>query len=209
MSATDIGVRVGGGPGDDPGMLLVILGPPAVGKMTVGRAVADRSDFRLFHNHHSIELLLEVFDYGTPPFRTLNTEIRRRVIEEAAATGTDLVFTFVMGLDEQDEADYLERLVAPYGDRVAVVELVADLDTRLVRNRTEHRLAEKRSKRDVEWSDANVRQLDAEYRMLSEPGRDAPGERLLARWPHLVLDNTDLPADEAADRILAWLVTDG
>jgi hypothetical protein len=175
--------------------------------MTVGRAIADRSDFRLFHNHHSIEMLLDVFDYGTPPFRTLNTEIRRRVLEEAAVAGTDLVFTFVMGMDEQEEADYLERLARPYDGHVAVVELMADLDTRLVRNRTEHRLAEKKSKRDVEWSDANVRELEADYRMTSTPGTDAPGERLLARWPHLQVDTTDLSAEATAERVLAWLAT--
>ncbi|PKH37584.1 AAA family ATPase [Nocardioides alpinus] len=186
--------------------LLLIIGPPAVGKMTVGRAVADRSSFRLFHNHHTIEMLLDVFDYGTPAFRTLNSEFRRRVMEEAATVGADLVFTFVWGMDEADEADYLQRLVAPYDGHVAVVELVADLDTRLVRNRTEHRLSEKKSKRDVDWSDANVRELDAE-RLTSSPGLDAPGERLLARWPHLVIDNTDLAPDEVAERILAWLVT--
>jgi hypothetical protein len=186
--------------------LLIVTGPPAVGKMTVGRAIADRSDFRLFHNHHTIEMLLEVFDYGTPPFTTLNVELRRRVIEEAASAGTDLVFTFVMGMDDQGDADYLARLVRPYGDDVAVVELVADLDTRLARNRTEHRLAEKRSKRDVEWSDANVRRLEAD-RMTSVAGLDAPGDRLLARWPHLVVDNTGLEADEVAERVLAWLTT--
>ena len=195
--------------GQHPGMrLLIVIGPPAVGKMTVGRAVADRSAFRLFHNHHTIELLLDVFDYGTPAFRTLNTEFRRRVLEEAAASGTDLIFTFVWGMDAAAEADYLERLVAPYDGHVAVVELVADLDTRLARNRTEHRLAEKKSKRDVDWSDANVLELEAEHRMTSSPDLDAPGEQLLARWPHLVIDNTDLSADETAERILAWLVTD-
>ncbi len=187
--------------------LLLIIGPPAVGKMTVGRAVADRSTFRLFHNHHTIELLLDVFDYGTPPFNRLNSEFRRRIIEEAAEAGADLVFTFVWDLDLPEESDWLARLVEPYADRVAVVELVAGLDTRLQRNRTEHRLAEKKSKRDLEWSDANVRGMEADYRMSSVPGLDAPGERLLAQWPHLVLDNTDLPADEVADRILAWLVT--
>jgi hypothetical protein len=188
--------------------LLLVLGPPAVGKMTVGRAIAGRSSYRLFHNHHSIEMLLDVFDYGTPPFTTLNKEFRRRVMEEAAADGTDLVFTFVMGMDDQGDADYLAELARPFGDDVALVELVADLDTRLVRNRTEHRLAEKKSKRDVDWSDNNVRELEAGHRMTSEPGRDAPGERLLAGWPHLVVDNTDLSADETADRVLAWLVTD-
>ena len=191
-----------------PGMrLLLLLGPPAVGKMTVGRAIAERSTYRLFHNHHTIELLLDVFDYGTPPFRALNTEIRSRVIEEAAAAESDLVFTFVMGMDDEDEADHLARLAAPYGDDVAVVELVADLDTRLFRNRTQLRLAEKRSKRDVEWSDDNVRELEAGYRMTTEPGRDAPGERLLARWPHLVVDNTDVQPDEVAERVVDWLVT--
>jgi hypothetical protein len=187
--------------------LLIVTGPPAVGKMTVGRAVADRSSFRLFHNHHTIEMLLDVFDYGTPAFTTLNSEFRRRVMEEAAASGADLVFTYVWGMDATAEADYLERLVAPYDGHIAVVELVADLGTRLARNRTEHRLAEKKSKRDVDWSDANVLELEAEYRMTSSTGLDAPAERLLERWPHLVIDNTDLSADETAERILAWLVT--
>ena len=188
--------------------LLIVTGPPAVGKMTVGRAIARRSSYRLFHNHHTIELLLEVFDYGTPAFRTLNSEFRRRVVEEAAASGTDLIFTYVMDMDAQDEADWLEQLAAPYGERVAVVELVSDIDTRLARNRTEHRLAEKKSKRDLDWSDANVLELEAGYRMTSSSGLDAPGERLLRRWPHLVIDNTQLPADEVAERTLAWLVTD-
>ncbi|HEY0642002.1 MAG TPA: hypothetical protein VGD39_01190 [Nocardioides sp.] len=44
--------------------------------------------------------------------------------------------------------------------------------------------------------------------MTSVAGRDAPGDRLLARWPHLVIDNTELSADETAQQILAWLVTD-
>lgn len=31
-------------------MLLVLFGPPAVGKMTIGRTVTENSSFRLFHN---------------------------------------------------------------------------------------------------------------------------------------------------------------
>ena len=45
---------------------MVVFGPPAVGKMTVGRAVCDRTDFRLFLNHHTIEPLSEIFGMDTP-----------------------------------------------------------------------------------------------------------------------------------------------
>jgi hypothetical protein len=188
---------------------LLLMGTPAVGKMTVGRAIAARSDFRLFHNHATIEPLLEVFDYGVPPFMRLMGEWRRRLVQEAADHGTSLVFTFVWDLDNPETADFVRELLAPYADRgadIAVVELVADLDTRLARNRTEHRLAVKPSKRDLAWSDDNVRGLES-YVMVTDPARDpqTPGEQLIAAYPHLRLDNTHLSPDEAADEILTWL----
>ena len=34
--------------------LVIILGPHAVGKMTVGQKLAEITDLRLFHNHMSI-----------------------------------------------------------------------------------------------------------------------------------------------------------
>jgi hypothetical protein len=100
----------------------------------------------------------------------------------------------------------VRELIAPYVDRgaeVAFVELVADLDTRLQRNRTEHRLAEKRSKRDLDWSDGNVR--ESERHVMNTGDRATPADVVLARHRHLVLPNTDLSADEAAEEILAWL----
>lgn len=35
--------------------LVVIFGPPAVGKMTVGHEPAKLTGFKLFHNHMSVE----------------------------------------------------------------------------------------------------------------------------------------------------------
>jgi len=189
--------------------LMVIFGPPSVGKMTVGRAVAASSEFRLFHNHSLLEPLLEVFDFGTPPFMQLLGECRRRVIEEAAAFGTDLVLTFVWGLDLKSEASELLGYVRPYTDRGAelvFVELYADLDTRLERNGTEHRLAVKPSKRDLEWSDGNVR--DFEQFVMNTGGSGAapePARAILSDHRHLRLDNTQLTAAESAQTILAWV----
>lgn len=185
--------------------LLFVFGPPAVGKMTVGRAIADASDFRLFHNHHVIEPLLDVFAFESPEFQRLLNEFRQRVLEEAAGADIDLVFTLVWALDLAEDADVVRRHLAPFvdaGRSVVLVELCADLETRLVRNRTELRLAEKKSKRDLAWSDDNVRGLER-YQMNT--GRPSPADEVIAAFPHLRIDNSDRSPEDVAAEVLAWV----
>lgn len=66
--------------------LVMIFGPPAVGKMTVGFALERLTGMPLFHNHMTIEPLLRYFPYGSPPFARLNNEFRTRIFEEVAAS---------------------------------------------------------------------------------------------------------------------------
>ncbi len=188
------------------GELIVVFGPPAVGKMTVGRAVCDASDFRLFHNHHTIEPLHEVFGQASPAFRVLNGELRRRVIEEAAAHDVRLVVTTVWDLAGVGDAAYVRGLVAPYADRgleVRFVELYADLDTRLGRNDGADRLAAKPSKRDLHRSAVHIREREATLTMNTSADGPLPGDAVLGDFPHLRLDTTLLSPSEAAARILA------
>ncbi|NYD57964.1 hypothetical protein BKA08_002202 [Nocardioides marinisabuli] len=190
------------------GELLLITGPPAVGKMTVGRAICARSDYRLFHNHHTVEPLLEVFGHGTPAFEQLTLEFRRRVLEEAAEHGLKLVFTLVWGVDDPADADLVRQMIAPFreaGLPVRWVELYADLETRLARNSGADRIAAKPSKADLAWSDAHVRDVDRRLRMNTDPADPTLADELLADVEHLRLDNAGLTADEAAQRVLAWL----
>jgi hypothetical protein len=192
--------------GHPGGMLLFVFGPPAVGKMTVGRAIAEASDFRLFHNHHLLEPLLDVFDYGTPSFNRLLEEFRLRVLQEASTSGTDLVYTLVWALDLPEDSAYLRRHLRPFveaGQPIAFVELHAGLETRLARNRTPYRLAEKKSKRDLEWSDGNVREL--ERHVLNTGERPTPADELIAAYPHLRIDNTGRSPEDVAAEVLAWV----
>ncbi|GAA1641000.1 hypothetical protein [Actinoplanes couchii] len=50
------------------GTMLFVIGPPAVGKMTVGAEIAARTGLRLFHNHMAIEPVLRFFPGGSAPF---------------------------------------------------------------------------------------------------------------------------------------------
>ena len=188
------------------GELIVLFGPPAVGKMTVGRAVCAQSGYRLFHNHHTIEPLHEIFGQPSPAFATLNAEFRRRVIEEAAAHDVRLVFTTVWNLAGERDAAYIRGLVAPYVDRglpVRFVELYADLATRLGRNDGADRLAAKPSKRDLARSAAHILEREDAFTMNTAPDVVLPGHRVLADFAHLRLDTTGLDPAEAAARILA------
>ena len=67
------------------------------------------------------------------------------------------------------------------------------------------RIAEKKSKRDLAWSDAHVRELDATYVMNTRPGHPTPADAVLAGFAHLRLDNTGLTPEAAAAEIVAWL----
>jgi hypothetical protein len=77
-------------------MKLVILhGPPASGKFTVGAELARLTGYRFFHNHLVVDTLLAVFEFGSPPFVKLRESIWREIFLTAAAAGTKgMIFTF-------------------------------------------------------------------------------------------------------------------
>ena len=184
--------------------LVILFGPQAVGKMSVGREVARRTPYRLFHNHATIEPLLEVFDWETSAFQTLKLEFRRRVIEEAVASGMPgLVFTFVWALELAEDTAYVEHLIQPVlesGGRVDFVELYADEATRLTREGTPERLAAKPSKRDTDWARSDLVDSGRAHRLST-----GPDDRFPLDHPHHQLDNTGLTAGEAAEQIVELL----
>jgi shikimate kinase len=53
--------------------LVILFGPPAVGKMTVGQELAKATGLKLFHYHVTIELVLNFFEFGTKEFSRLNS----------------------------------------------------------------------------------------------------------------------------------------
>jgi hypothetical protein len=177
--------------------LVFLVGPPAVGKMTVGQALQEITGLRLFHNHLSIDAVLPIFPFGSEPFRRLVCEFRVRVFEEVAESELPgLIFTYVWAFDDPRDLQFVEKMKHIFesrGARAVFVELWADLETRLQRNATEPRRTEKPSKRNVEESRARLLELEALYRMNSNGDFPFPD--------HLRIDNTLLEPAEVAARI--------
>ena len=179
--------------------LIIIFGPPAVGKMTVGYELAKITGLKLFHNHMTIDLVLNFFDFGQPQFHLLVSEFRRRVFEEVAASSLlGLIFTYVWALDDEADRNFIERscnIFRQKGASVYFVELEADLSERLKRNESEFRLSQKPSKRDIEKSEKRLLDNAEKYKLNSNGG-------FFYEENYLKINNTDLPADEAARMIV-------
>jgi len=182
--------------------LLFIFGAHAAGKMTVGQAVSRITPMKLFHNHMTIEPVIELFGAYNG---AVTERLRQVVFEEFAKTDNyGLIFTFIWAFDVPYDEAYVRRLSEMYeaaGAQVDYVELVAPQDVRLVRNRTENRLQHKASKRDVALSEARFLDAEERYRVVSEPGEVV--QRLgVAPERYLRIDNTNLEPDAVAKMIV-------
>ena len=139
-----------------------------------------------------------------PLARAAATSPRQPAMLASRSCLPGLVFTMVWGLELPEDrtlvSSYVD-LVTAAGGRVTFVELYAELAERLDRNRTELRLAEKRSKRDLEFSHGNVLELES-YVMNSRPGVGTEATAVLDGHPHLRIDNTRLSAAEVADQVV-------
>lgn len=179
--------------------LLFVVGPPAVGKLTVGSEVARRTGFRVLHNHLTLDLVHRFFPWGVPPFWELVGEFRQRLLEELAATSLPgVVFTYCWAFNQPEEEETVNRYVAPFRSRglpVYFVELLATQEERLKRNATPFRLQEKPSNRDLAASRARLLETDRQWLLDSQGRFDGRAD-----W--LRLDTTDLSAFAAADRVM-------
>jgi hypothetical protein len=177
--------------------LVILFGPPAVGKMTVGQELANLTGFKLFHNHMTIELALNFFAFNTKEFSHLNSLFRSEIFSAVAASELPgLIFTYVWALNEPSDKTYVDGIAKPFLDHGATVyyiELQADLPTRLKRNREPSRLEQKPSKRDLASSEARLLQHEKDYELNTSDARP-----FFQTDNYIKINNTNLPAAAVA-----------
>ncbi|MFN8674625.1 MAG: AAA family ATPase [Candidatus Sericytochromatia bacterium] len=177
--------------------LVIIFGPPAVGKMTVGKELSKITNFKLFHNHMTIDLVLNFFDYGEPSFHKLVSNFRNQIFEEISKSNLDgLIFTYVWAFDISSDADYIKKITEIFKNHeVFYVELEANLEERLIRNKSESRLLEKPSKKDIETSEKMLLFHDKEHKLNSDKNYFDNTKN------YLRINNTNLLPEQVAKQI--------
>ncbi|MBS4538458.1 AAA family ATPase [Clostridium sp. D2Q-11] len=177
---------------------VVIFGPHAVGKMTVGQELAKITGLKLFHNHMTIDLVSNFFNFSTPQGKRLVNLFRQEIFEEVSKSDLDgMIFTYMWAFDDQEDWDYINEvcnLFESRGSDIYFVELEADFDMRIERNKTPNRLANKPTKRDIEHSENLFRTLEEKYRLNSYEGE-------IKRENYMRINNTKIPPEEVAKMI--------
>ncbi len=178
--------------------LIIVSGPHAVGKMTVAENLRDKTGYCLMVNHDSIEVSDRIFGYATPEQKEFNGLIREAAYDTAIKYNKDLIFTFVMAYESKKDWDYINYLKEKFeesGGTFYFVELEANVETRLKRNVTPHRLESKFSKNDIERSNAELVASMNKHRLNSNEG-----EKVCEN--HIKINNENITPEEVADIII-------
>jgi hypothetical protein len=176
--------------------LLVLFGPPSVGKMTVGKCIEEQTNFKLFHNHMVMDGVMHIFGKNTPPEDRLSRLIRESIILEAAASNIDLVLTYVwnFSLDKgKQNMDAYTRLYESQGGSVVFVELTAPLAVRKERAANPSRFDAKTYTADAD----EVARLEATRNFTSPSPFFYPNQ-------YLKIDTTACAPKDTAKIIIDW-----
>ena len=170
--------------------LILIYGPPAVGKLTVAEKLASLTGFKLFHNHVTVDLVGSIFPRGSPSFSRLLLEIRSAVFEEAARAKIDgLIFTMVYTTKRQAMIAHFVDVVKKGGGEACLVHLHCGKTTL-----QERVVSEERKKYG---KITTVELLNETLNKLAEPFSTVSGQASLS------INTEGLSPHDAAQKIIA------
>ena len=177
---------------------ILICGPQAVGKMTVGQELSKITDLKFMHNHETIDLPLKFFDFKSEQRRRLTDLFRFAIFEEVAKSNLKgMIFTLMWCFEKEEDWNFVNKIKSIYekeNGEFYIGELESDLEERLRRNKTENRLANKPTKRDIEFSEKELIKSTQKHRLNSYDGE-------IKDKNYIKINNTNISAENTAKLI--------
>lgn len=128
----------------------------------------------------------------------LVNQFRKEIFVSVANSDLEgLIFTYVWAFDQQSDWDYVDEVCEIFESRgatVYLVELEADLEERIERNKSPLRLEHKPTKRNIEWSEKELKETMEKHRLNSYEGE-------IKKDNYTKINNSNLSAKEVAEFI--------
>lgn len=171
--------------------LIFLYGLPGVGKLTVGKALIARENYKLLHNHLVVDLAVSLFEFGSTEFSELREQLWLDVLNKAFSNNVEgIIFTFVYEKSvKRSFLNKLYRLIKKYAVDSFFVELKCS-DTQL-----ESRIVQESRKAFQKINDVE------KYNKLKADGAFLE-LRIPPEYKRISIDTTSKSAEETADEIL-------
>jgi shikimate kinase len=125
--------------------LIILYGPPAVGKLTVANELAAIADIKVFDAHQTIDIIEPIVTRQYAEFAAVVYDTWRTILAAAvSANQTDVVFTFPFAANLPRDMEFLPKLINDSREQDAEVYpvfLTCDKETLLSRATDESRQA--------------------------------------------------------------------
>lgn len=168
--------------------LIFLYGPPGVGKLTVAKALAKKTGYKVFHNHLTHDLVRSLFDRESKAFGKFVRKYRFELIEAAAQnrlTGVILTYVYESKVDDKEVMEFVRR-VKKHGGRVMFVQL-----------RCNQKVLEHRIKHDSRKAFGKIRHVSSLRHLMARQNVT----QAIPSTETLVIDNTHLSPTRVATKI--------
>ncbi len=169
--------------------LILIYGPPGVGKYTVAKKLQKLIGYKLFHNHLINDVLSQILDKINGDFWDVSNDLKLRTIEAAAKLKVKgVIYTTVYAKTKKGDKEpaKLKKAVEKHKGKVYYVRLKCDKE--ILEKRLQKRSRKKLGKlRDVK----ELRKFAKKYNL----------NQAMKFKDQLEIDNTKLSARKVARQI--------
>lgn len=147
--------------------IVLVIGPPASGKYTIGKMLSEKYNFNFLHEHQ-VKDLVDIYNLKNHQFAKIE-QFKQTLflLNRYFSFNKDksIVLTLVICFNNPIYTLFIKKICTLYN--VLMIELVVDLDIRLQRNVDTNRLLLKESKRDIEKSTNKIFELENNERLFS------------------------------------------
>ena len=166
--------------------VIFLYGPPASGKFTISKKLAEKTGISLFHNHLTFDLAEVLYEPFTKPFSDYCENIRLGVFGDAKFAHRDLIFTFFY--IPPDDISFVNQIIHIAGEgNVKFIKIEASIDTLLDRVENVDR---------AKYSKINSKSVLARY--LKENNWN----QSIEKTDSIIINTDNLTPDEAVQKII-------
>ena len=164
----------------------MIYGPPASGKLTVAKELSKITNYKIFHNHQTVDLITSLISSDNKNFWNYVNGLRYNLLSILVKEKVNLILTIVFDSRHPENFKKIRDIVQKQKGKIYFVHLIPNKQTLLKRVKGESRKKHGKLK--------SVKRMKADFKVFDTYGK-------FNHKNHLQIDNSNLSAKIVAKQI--------